>query len=96
MDRKVYIVAKIFDKQGCLAYCCKTHREANYLPNALECLRHEGVQIIVLDDPYIYSEYAPYEYETDLLTFINRVAAMNEPNSKSSLSLRKATMFKSL
>lgn len=25
-DKKLYVVAKIFDKQGCIAYSCKTHR----------------------------------------------------------------------
>lgn len=24
--KKIYVVAKIFDKQGCIAYSCKTHR----------------------------------------------------------------------
>ena len=38
MKRKVYIVAKIFDKQGCIAYCCKNLSEANYVPNTLNCL----------------------------------------------------------
>ncbi len=26
-DKKIYIVAKIFDQQGCLAYLCKTPNE---------------------------------------------------------------------
>ena len=51
--------------------------EANYIPNALECVIHNDVQIVVLDGPDIYSEYAPYEYIDDLLIFINRVAELN-------------------
>ena len=27
-DKKIYVVAKIFDQQGCLAYLCKTPNEA--------------------------------------------------------------------
>jgi len=30
-DKSIYIVAKIFDKQGCLAYKCKTVNEARCL-----------------------------------------------------------------
>lgn len=77
MRRKVFIIAKIFNQQGCLAYCCKNLMEANYVPNALDCIIHDNVQIVVLDDPDIYSEYAPYEYIDDLLIFINRVAELN-------------------
>ena len=56
-DKKIYIVAKIFDQQGCLAYLCKTPNEARCLPGTLEALRADGVQIVILDSPEIYSEY---------------------------------------
>ena len=62
-DKKIYVVAKIFDQQGCLAYLCKTPNEARCLPGTLEALRADGVQIVILDSPEIYSEYAPYTYE---------------------------------
>ena len=48
-DKKIYVVAKIFDQQGCLAYLCKTPNEARCLPGTLEALRADGVQIVVLD-----------------------------------------------
>ena len=54
-DKKIYIVAKIFDKPGSLAYLCKTPNEARCLPGTLEALRAEGVQIVILDSPEIYS-----------------------------------------
>ena len=38
-DKKIYIVAKIFDQAGCLAYLCKTVNEARCLPGTLEALR---------------------------------------------------------
>ncbi len=44
-NRNVYVIAKIFDKQGCLAYKCKDINEARFLPGTLESLRNEGVQI---------------------------------------------------
>ena len=61
-DRKIYIVAKIFDQRGYIAYLCKTLNEARWLPGTLEALRTEGVQIVILDSPEIYSEYAPYTF----------------------------------
>ena len=76
-DKKIYIVAKIFDKQGCLAYQCKSVNEARCLPGTLEALRAEGVQIIILDSPEIYSEYAPYSYVEDMKKFIDMVSQLN-------------------
>ena len=61
-DKKIYIVAKVFDRPGSLAYLCKTPNEARCLPGTLEALRADGVQIVILDSPGIYSEYAPYSY----------------------------------
>lgn len=76
-DKKIYIVAKIFDKQGCLAYQCKSVNEARCLPGTLEALRAEGVQIVILDSPEIYSEYAPYSYVEDMKKFIDMVSQLN-------------------
>lgn len=76
-NKKIYIVAKIFDKQGCLAYQCKTVNEARCLPGILEALRADGVQIVILDSPEIYSEYAPYSYVEDMKQFIDMVSQMN-------------------
>ena len=76
-DKKIYIVAKIFDQQGFLAYCCKSPREARCLPGTLESLRADGVQIVILDSPELYSEYAPYRYIEDMKEFIDLVCAMN-------------------
>ncbi len=76
-DKKIYIVAKVFDKPGCIAYLCKTPNEARCLPGTLEALRADGVQIVILDDPEIYSEYAPYVYVEDMKDFIDRVDQLN-------------------
>lgn len=61
-----------FDQQGCIAYLCKTPNEARCLPGTLEALRADGVQIVILDSPEIYSEYAPYTYIEDMKEFIDR------------------------
>ena len=65
-------MAKSFDKLGCLAYLCKTSNEAWYLSGILEVLQAVGVQIVILDDPEIYSEYAPYAYVEDMENIIDR------------------------
>ena len=41
-DKKIYIVAKIFDQQGCLAYLCKTPNEARCLPGGWGADRYSG------------------------------------------------------
>ena len=76
-DKKIYVVAKIFDQQGCLAYLCKTPNEVRCLPGTLEALRADGIQIVILDSPEIYSEYAPYTYIEDMKEFIDKVAQLN-------------------
>jgi hypothetical protein len=76
-DKDIYVVAKVFDQQGCLAYRCKTPSEARCLPGTLEALRAVGVQIVILDSPEIYSEYAPYCYIEDMKEFIDKVAQLN-------------------
>ncbi|MCC8139900.1 MAG: hypothetical protein LIO67_06330 [Lachnospiraceae bacterium] len=72
-ERRLYVIAKVFDQQGCIAYCCKTANEARCLLGTLEALRAENVQIVILDDPEIYAEYEPYLYIEDLKEFISRV-----------------------
>ena len=76
-DRKIHIVAKVFDQQGRIAYLCKTPNEARCLPGTLEALRADGVQIVILNSPEIYSEYAPYTYIEDMKEFIDKVTEMN-------------------
>lgn len=50
---------------------------SNVLTIYLEALRADGVQIVILDDPDIYSEYAPYTYVPDIKEFIDKVNQMN-------------------
>ena len=76
-NKKIYIIAKVFDKQGCYAYQCKDPKELMYVPGTLELLRNEGVQIVILDNPEIYSEYAPYNYVTKLNDFVEKVISLN-------------------
>ncbi len=76
-DKKIYSIAKVFDRPGSLAYLCKTSNEARCLPGTQEALRADGVQIVILDSPEIYSEYAPYSYVENIKTFIDQVSQLN-------------------
>lgn len=76
-DKKIYIVAKVFEQQGCIAYLCKSINEARCLPGTLEALRADGVQIVILDNPEVYSEYAPYTYIDNMKEFIDKVSQLN-------------------
>lgn len=78
LEKDIYVIAKVFDQQGCLAYRCKTLNEARSLPGTLEALRAEGVQIVILDSPEIYAEYEPYNYIEDMKTFIDMVVDLNK------------------
>ena len=71
MKTNIYVIAKVFDQHGCIAYNCKTPNEARCLPGTLEAIRNEGVQIVVLDSPEIYPEYAPYHYIDNIREFID-------------------------
>ena len=53
-DKKIYIVTKVFDKPGYLAYLCKTPNVARCLSGTLEAMRVDEVQIVILDSPEIY------------------------------------------
>lgn len=76
-DKKYMLLQKFFEQQGCIAYLCKTINEARCLPGTLEALRADGVQIVILDEPEIYSEYAPYTYIDDMKEFIDKVSQLN-------------------
>lgn len=78
IKKNIFIIAKIFDQQGCIAYRCKTANEARCLPGTLEALRSEGVQIVILDSPDIYAEYEPYNYVEDMKEFIDKVTVLNK------------------
>ncbi len=75
-DKKIYIVAKVFDRPGCLA-SGERPQAAGGRPGTLEAIRADGVQIVILDSPEIYSEYAPYTYVEDMKEFIDRVSQLN-------------------
>ena len=52
-DKRINIVAKVFDLRGCLAYRCKSLNEARCVPGTLEARRADGVQIVMLGSPEV-------------------------------------------
>lgn len=76
MENNIYIIAKKFYGRGSLAYRCKTAGEARQLSERLAEMQADGLQIVVLNSPAIYSEYAPYTYKEELEEFIAGVSQM--------------------
>lgn len=74
MLQEWFIVAKMFDQRGSLCYKCKTDQEMLSLTDYLELVRQKGMQIVLLNNTDIYSEYAPYTYVEDLDNFVNQVS----------------------
>ncbi len=73
-EKNIYVVVKNFNAIGSIAYKCKTVNEARCLPGTLEAIRAQNIQVVILDDPEIYSEYAPYRFIDELKAFIKEVA----------------------
>ena len=59
-DKKIYIVAKAFNKHGSYAYLCKSKDELECVPETLQLMSRRGIQIVLVNNPDIYSEYAPH------------------------------------
>lgn len=76
MENNIYIIAKRFRGRGSLAYRCKTAGEARRLSKTLSDMEADGLQIVVLNSPEMYSEYAPYTDVEELEDFIARVSQM--------------------
>ena len=72
-DKKIYIVAKAFNKQGSYAYLCKSKDELECVPETLQLMSRRGIQIVLVNNPDIYSEYAPYNYIENLTDFVEKV-----------------------
>ena len=70
---ELYVVAKRFNEKGSIYYRLKNRLEIRSVPDILELLRPEGMQIVLLDNKEVYGEYAPYEEVKELREFINLV-----------------------
>lgn len=69
-----YLVAKEFDKQGCIAV--KTHhgkKLSNIVEELNEKVSDKGIQLVTISRPSAYGEYEPYEMIETMEDFTERV-----------------------
>ncbi|HBF1102931.1 TPA: DUF6718 family protein [Clostridioides difficile] len=73
----MYIVAKKFDKVGCIASKVENGERIGALIEYLSLtMLDKGIEIVVLDKPNMYGEYAPYEFLSEV-EFVCSVLSMN-------------------
>ncbi|HBG5346766.1 TPA: hypothetical protein KQG29_004230 [Clostridioides difficile] len=73
----MYIVAKKFGKLGCIASKVESGERIGALIEYLSLtMLDKGIEIIVLDKPNMYEEYAPYEVLNEV-EFVCSVLSMN-------------------
>ena len=73
----IYIAAKALGKSGSIAYHCKDEREARCLFGVLACVCAVSAEIVLLDSPDLFAEYAPREQIDDMKRFFYRIYDMN-------------------
>ncbi|HFL3778140.1 TPA: DUF6718 family protein [Clostridioides difficile] len=73
----MYIVAKKFGKVGCIASEVKSGERIGALIEYLSLTMFDkGIEIVVLDKPNMYGEYAPYEFLSEV-EFVCSVLSMS-------------------
>ncbi|HBF6261167.1 DUF6718 family protein [Clostridioides difficile] len=73
----MYIVAKKFGKVGCIASEVESGERISALIEYLSLtMLDKGIEIIVLDKPNMYREYAPYKFLSEV-EFVCSVLSMN-------------------
>ena len=57
-----YLIAKEFDKQGCIAVKTRHGKELSNMVNELNrAVSGKGIQLVTISRPSAYGEYEPYE-----------------------------------
>ncbi|EIS9447431.1 TPA: hypothetical protein KNH77_003813 [Clostridioides difficile] len=73
----MYIVAKKIDKVGCIASEVESGERIGALIEYLSLtMLDKGIEIVVLDKPNMYGEYAPYEFLSEV-EFVCSVLSMS-------------------
>ena len=57
-----YLIAKKFNKPGCIAYRTKPGKELALFADALQEKLGDDIQIITISRPTAYGEYEPYNF----------------------------------
>nr|WP_314461533.1 DUF6718 family protein [uncultured Clostridium sp.] len=72
-----YLVAKKFDKKGCIAVKTRHGKAlADYAENLQRQIGQNGVQLVTISRPSAYGEYEPYEIIGSKEEFQERVLNM--------------------
>lgn len=68
-----YVVVKKFDSVGCVAIAVP-NKKIYELSAFLETYLDDGnTQVVITNNPEVYTEYAPYDIKTNLKEFLNAV-----------------------
>ena len=73
----IRIAAKALGEPGSLAYPCKDEREARCLFGVLAAVCAIGAEIVMVDSPDLFAEYAPCEQIDDMKRFLYRIYEMD-------------------
>lgn len=73
-----YLIAKEFDKQGCIAVKTKHGKDLSNMVNELnKKVSGKGVQLVTISRPSAYGEYEPYEMLESVEDFKDRVKKLS-------------------
>lgn len=77
-----YIVVKDFNSQGCICFSSDNVRVMRHTLGLLNsALDINKFQVVLLNDPNSYGEYAPYNMINDLNKFISKALSMGVQSS---------------
>lgn len=77
-----YIVVKDFNSQGCICFSSDNVRVMKHTLGLLNsALDINKFQVVLLNDPNSYGEYAPYNMINDLNKFISKALSMGVKSS---------------
>lgn len=72
-----YLIAKEFDKKGCIAVKTRHGKElADFTENLQKQIGENGVQLVTISRPSAYGEYEPYEIMDSKEKFQERVLSL--------------------
>lgn len=70
-------MVKDFNQNGCICYECKKKNDMPSIPSLLNShVDLRRIQVVVLNDPNMYGEYAPYRFIDNLGDFIKEALSM--------------------
>ena len=72
-----YLVAKRFDKKGCIAVKTRHGKAlADFTDNLQKQVGQNGIQLVTISRPSAYGEYEPYEIISSKEEFQKRISTL--------------------